>query len=109
VIFEELSVFSGIVTDANKASIEQARVILTAENGQRTELLTDADGSFRIDIEGGKYSLEIIGTAGFLPKKLEKFELAKGLKNLDVVLEVKPCDGDCHSIEGTPVKENKKP
>lgn len=107
-LFEELSVFSGVVTDANNASIENTRVILTAENGKRTELLTKEDGSFRVDIESGKYSLEFIGTAGFMPKKFERFELTKGFKNLDVVLEVKPCD-DCHLIEGTPVKENNKP
>jgi hypothetical protein len=109
-IFEELAVVSGIVKDANEAVIPNTRVILTDESGKITETVTNENGYFRLDVQGGKYALEFIGTAGFKVKKYENFDLTKGYKNLDVVLEVKPCpEIDCHWIEGTPVKENNKP
>lgn len=108
-IFEQLAVIKGNVKDANDAVIPNTRVILTDENGKRTETLTNENGYFRLDVQSGKYSLEFIGTAGFRAKKYENFELTKGYKNLDVVLEVRPCD-DCElMIQPAPVKENKKP
>lgn len=109
-IFDELSVVSGIIKDANSAVIPNTSVILANENGVKAETITNENGFFRFDVQEGKYSLEFIGTAGFQVKKYENFELSKGYKNLDVVLEVKPCDEiDCHWIESDPLKTNKKP
>ena len=107
-IFEELAVISGIVKDTNEGAIPNTRVILTEQNGKRFETTTNENGYFRLDVLSGKYTLEFHGTAGFAVRKYENFELVKGYKNLDVVLEVRPCD-DCEMIESDPVKENKKP
>lgn len=107
-IFEQLAVIGGKVKDTNEAVIPNTKVILTDQSGKRIETKTDDYGNFRLDIRVGKYTLEFIGTAGFQAKKYENLELAKGYKNLDVVLDVRPCD-DCEMIEGIPVKENKKP
>lgn len=106
-IFEELAIIEGIVKDTNGAVIPNAKVILTDEKGKRTETFTNENGYYDFVIQSGKYSLEFIGTSGFEPKKYKDFELFKGYKNFDVVLEVRPCD-DCEMIEDTPIKENKK-
>lgn len=108
VVFEQLAVISGTVTDENKGAIAGTKVILRNETGRKLETLTNENGFFRLDVEDGKYSLEFIGTAGFMIKKFESVVLTKGYKYLDVVLEVRPCD-DCEMIESEPVKVNKKP
>lgn len=108
-IFDQLAVVSGIIKDTAEAVIPNTRVILTDGNGKKTETITNENGYFRLDVQYGTYTLEFIGTAGFQVKKYENFELTKGYKNLNVVLDVRPCD-DCElMIEGTLVRENKKP
>lgn len=107
-IFEELSTLKGIVKDQSGGVIPNTVVVLTDAKGNRFEKLTNENGHFAFEVKSGNYFLEFIGTAGFKTKKYEKFELAKGYKYLDVVLEIKPCD-DCGVWVGTGVEENKKP
>jgi hypothetical protein len=105
-VFEELAIIKGKVKDTNGAIIPNTKVILTNERGKRTETITNDNGYFDFVVQSGKYSLEFIGTAGFAPKNIEKFEFGRGYKYLDVVLEVRPCD-DCELIVSDSIKKIK--
>lgn len=108
-IFEELATLKGIVKDLNGGVIPNTKVTLKNEQGKRIETFTNENGYFDFVVKSGKYSLEFNGTSGFASKNIENFELSKGYKYFDVVLEVKSCDDptiDCHSITSDPIKNN---
>jgi hypothetical protein len=106
VIFEELAQIQGIVKDVTGGVIPNTKVVLTDNKGITKTILANENGFYRFITKSGRYKLEFIGTNGFAPKIFEKFDLEKGYKNFDIVLDVRPCD-DCEMIEGTVIKENK--
>jgi len=102
--------FLGTVYDDYGAVIGGSIVLIRGKDNFEKIVFTNEDGIFEADLSAGNYSIEVT-SAGFQNFKIEKYRIAptyKGKLNLDVVLEVRPCD-DCHWIEATPVKTDKKP
>lgn len=102
--------FSGTVYDDNGAAIAKSVVKISGVDNFERTIFTDENGAFEINLAAGNYSIEV-SSAGFQNYKVEKYRIApayKGKLNLDIVLEVRPCD-DCHWIEGKPIKKDTKP
>jgi hypothetical protein len=107
---KETTVLKGVVYDDGGAIIEGANVTFRGGDNKSLLVKTNADGVFEINLKAGNYSIQV-EYPGFQVFKLEKYRVApsyKGEMNLDIVLEVRPCD-DCHWIDAEPVKSNKKP
>jgi hypothetical protein len=101
---------TGLVYDDYGAVIPEAKVSFRGNDKIERNVRTNDDGVFEIKLEAGNYSIQV-ESPGFQIFRMEKYRIApsyKGKMNLDIALEVHPCD-DCEMIEGTPVKENKKP
>jgi hypothetical protein len=107
---KKVTVLSGTVYDELGAVIANAKITVRGPDGNDKLIKTNDDGVFEIKLIAGNYSIQA-ESPGFQVFKIEKYRIVpsyKGKLNLDVVLEVRPCD-DCHWIDGDPVNENKKP
>ena len=107
---KETTVLTGLVYDDMGAVITNAKIIFRGTDNTERIIFNNDEGVFEINLRAGNYSIQV-ESAGFQTFKIEKYRIApsyKGKMNFDIVLEVRPCD-DCEMIEGTPVKENKKP
>ena len=101
------AIIMGTVLDETGAAIQNAKVSFLGENKLRNTYLTNADGVFAVNLSLGNYSIRV-EAPGFQFFYLQKYRVApsyEGKMNLDVVLEVKPCD-DCNWIKNDPIKEN---
>ncbi len=85
---KELSVVTGKIKNKINKAIPNTKVILIAENGKRIETLSNENGYYRLDVESGNYTLEIIGEESFTPKKIENYKLDKGYNHFDITLDV---------------------
>ena len=106
---KEKTVLTGIIYDDLGAVITNAKITFRGTDNKEKVITPNDDGVFEINLSSGNYIIQV-ESPGFQVFKLEKYRVApsyKGKMNLDIVLEVRPCD-DCHWIEGTPVNENKK-
>lgn len=109
-LIDEKCILKGTVYDDYGAVIANSIVLIRGAKNFEKIVFTNEDGIFETNLSAGNYSIEVSST-GFQNFKLEKYRIApvyKGKLNLDIVLEVRPCD-DCHWIEATPVKTDKKP
>lgn len=105
VIFSQTSeksvetILSGTVYDDNGAVIPKAVIKAVGSDKKEVVTKTNDDGSFEIKLFPGNYSIQVesVEIKGFQVFKIEKYRIAsfyKGKMNLDIVLEVRPCD-DC--------------
>ena len=107
---KETTTLTGLVYDDAGAVIANANVKFLGNDKIEKTVNTNEDGVFETKLKAGNYSIQV-ESPGFQIFKMEKFRIApsyKGKMNLDIVLEVRPCD-DCEWIIGEPIKENKKP
>ena len=91
--WDDSAVLTGIVYDSTGAVIEKAQI--SFKDSEKKEIITrtNKDGSYKVEIENGIYSIEVNAT-GFKAFKIEKYK-ATGTRDgmrFDVVLEVKSCD-----------------
>lgn len=109
--WDDYAVLGGVVYDSSGAVIENAQISFRNSENKETLIRTDKEGSYKIELENGIYSIEI-NAVGFKPFKIEKYK-ANGTRNglkFDVVLEVKSCDDPtviCHNLTADPIKTNK--
>lgn len=107
-LFKELASLYGKVIDKNNIAIPNAKVILTNKNGKVAETITNENGYYNFISPREKYSLEFVGPNRFKPKKYKDFQLSKGNRNLNVILEVSPCD-DCELVVSDKEETSKNP
>jgi hypothetical protein len=68
---------TGFVRDPNKEAVYWARVFVKSGSTQQS-VKTDADGKYRIELDEGKYSVDVRAD-GFLPSKTIRTEVAAGV------------------------------
>lgn len=106
------TVLSGTVYDDNGAVIPKAVIKAVGNDKKEVTAKTNDDGSFEIKLFPGNYSIQVesVEVKGFQNFKIEKYRIAsfyKGKMNLDIVLEVRPCD-DCElTVTGSETVINK--